>query len=216
MKRHPVVFATRDPLGLIQVREDRSHTVRTLHFGTPVEQGRFFLNAPFTLGFEYQQTVFDRLVLQSPSGLLTLGVGSGRLNTQLQLTLPDCRQTLVELRKQVIDVARDWFQFPEELVQATQIEDAFFYALNLTERFDAIFVDLYDGVGMPAQFTSDAFIAPLLDALTSQGRLYMNLWQQDDAVKYCLLPWLRAEPALQITQHSMRTSPNWILEVKKR
>ncbi len=216
MKHLPVIFATRDPLGLIQVHEDRQHTVRTLHFGTPVEQGRYFLNAPFTLGFEYQQTVFDCLMAQSPRSLLTLGVGSGRLNTQLHMTLPACQQTLVELREKVIEVAQEWFHLPEELAQQAHIEDAFHFALSNSDHFDAIFVDLYDGIGMPAQFTSEAFIQPLLEALTPNGCLYMNLWQQDDAARYVLLPWLRSEAALQTTLHPMRSSPNWILAVERR
>jgi len=216
MKLPPVIFATRDALGLIQVREDRSHTVRTLHFGTPVEQGRYFLNAPFTLGFEYQQTTFDLLMAQQPARLLTLGVGTGRLNTQLHMALPTCRQTLVELREKVIEVAHEWFHLPDALAQNAHIEDAFHFALSNADLFDAIFVDLYDGTGMPAQFTTEAFIQPLLEALTPQGRLYMNLWQQDDAVTYCLLPWLRSEPSLQLDLHPMRASPNFIVQLKWR
>ncbi|SIO05026.1 Spermine/spermidine synthase [Sulfurivirga caldicuralii] len=216
VKHLQVVFATRDPFGLIQVRQDRQHTVRTLHFGTPVEQGRYYLNAPFTLGFEYQQTVFDLLMQQRPARVLTLGVGSGCLNTQLHMALPECRQTLVELREKVIKVAQEWFHLPEELAQQAYIEDAFHFTLSNSERFDAIFVDLYDDIGMPTQFTSDAFIQPLLDALTPQGTLLINLWQHDDAARYVLLPWLRREATVQTYLHTMRSSPNWILEVKHR
>ena len=215
---YPVVHAMRDEHGLIEVRQDTAATRRTLHFGNDIEQSRYYLQAPFTLGFEYLETAFARLTQIRPAQLLTLGVGGGRLNTHLYHTQPDCHQTLVELRPAVIDIARQWFDLPDAPQRMHILTtDAFFYVQTLSAgQWPAIFVDVFDGEGMPAQFASDAFMVPLLDALAPRGRLLMNLWCNDDAVHYLLLPWLRRQPGFDMTLHTIRTSPNWILEVTRR
>ncbi|WP_294947834.1 spermidine synthase [Sulfurivirga sp.] len=208
---NPCVYAVRDGRGLIQVREDRQHTVRTLHFGNHIEQSRYYLNAPFTLGFEYFEVAFRRLTALVPASLLSLGLGGGRLNTQLFYTLPQCRQTIVELRPAVTQVARDWFDLPEKLNIVH--EDAFHYMTLQGDRHDALFVDLFDDKGMPVQFASDVFIDALLDALNPGGRALINLWRDDPTVRYVLLPWLRRRNDLELTLHPMRSSPNWIAEI---
>ena len=207
----------RDEHGLIEVRQDAAATCRTLHFGNDIEQSRYYLQAPFTPGFEYLEIAFRRLMHLAPSRLLTLGVGGGRLNTHLYHALPDCHQTLVELRPAVIEVARQWFDLPDDPERMEILTtDAFFYVQTLSPgQWPAIFADLFDGEGMPAQFASDAFLTPLLSALAPKGHLLMNLWCNDDAVHYLLLPWLRRQPGFDITLHAVRASPNWILEATR-
>ncbi|HIQ40324.1 MAG TPA: hypothetical protein EYH46_04040 [Sulfurivirga caldicuralii] len=205
-----IVYATRDAHGLIEVRESYSGAIRTLHFGNDIEQSRYDLNAPFTLGFEYLQVGFDRLMAIQPATLLSLGLGGGRLNTQLLYALPHCRQTVVELRPAVIHIAREWFHLPEAANLAVVQGDAFEYISTCRKHFDAIFIDLYDGQGMPPIFATPAFFEEVLRCTTT---ILINIWQSDNAFKALLRSWLVQQPHLTLKRHRIQSSPNWLMEI---
>ncbi len=210
-ERAVIVHAVRDGHGLIQVREDTTGTIRTLHFGNAIEQSRYYLHAPFTLGFEYLQVAFDRLMALRPRTLFSLGLGGGRLNTHLHYALPGCRQTVVELRQAVIDIAHEWFDLPKAANLAVHCDDAFEYVITCGERFDAVFVDLFDGYGMPPLFATPAFMERLLAC--GRGPVLMNVWRNDTALRDMLLPWLQTKN-IGFTLHPVQSSPNWILEIR--
>jgi spermidine synthase len=210
----PLIYTTHDSRGSIEVRQDKAATVRTLHFGNRIEQSRYYLHAPFTLGFEYLQVAFDRLMAQTPETLLTLGLGGGRLNTQIHYALPHCQQKVVELREAVIEVAYDFFDLPVAANLAVHLGDAFQFVQQDNQQYDAIFVDLFDSYGMPTIFATDAFLQALLLRLNHKGCILINAWRDDDAVTNLLLPWLRRHPGLTITQYKIQSSPNWIIEVQ--
>ena len=204
------LYATRDAHGLIEVKETRTGDMRTLHFGNDIEQSRYYLNAPFTLGFEYLQVAFDRLMTHCPNTLLSLGLGGGRLNTQVHYALPECRQTTIELRSAVIDIAHEWFHLPQAANLAVYQGDAFEYVITCNQRFDAIFIDLYDGEGMPPIFATPAFFERVLACTET---VLMNVWRQDAAFQDLLLPWLLRQPHLMVKQHRIQSSPNWLMEI---
>lgn len=54
------IFSAEDEFGPIKVVENR--TTRKLYFDSPVEQSCFYLKAPMTLNFEYQQKIIDLLL----------------------------------------------------------------------------------------------------------------------------------------------------------
>ena len=204
------LYATRDAHGLIKVKETRTGDMRTLHFGNDIEQSRYYLNAPFTLGFEYLQVAFDRLMTHCPNTLLSLGLGGGRLNTQVHYALPECRQTIIELRSAVIDIAHEWFHLPQAANLAVYQGDAFEYVITCNQRFDAIFIDLYDGEGMPPIFATPAFFERVLACTET---VLMNVWRQDAAFQDLLLPWLLRQPHLMVKRHRIQSSPNWLMEI---
>lgn len=205
-----IVYATRDGHGLIEVRQSRRGTIRTLHFDNDIEQSRYYLNAPFTLGFEYLQVGFDRLMAIQPATLLSLGLGGGRLNTHLLYALPNCQQTVVELRPAVIDIAHEWFHLPQAANLAVVQGDAFEYITTCREYFDAVFIDLYDGEGMPPIFATPAFFERVI-ACTST--ILMNVWQNDSAFEALLGSWLVQQPHLTLKRHRIQSSPNWLMEI---
>ncbi len=213
LKRH-IVAAAHDAHGTIYVAEDPHGTTRTLNFDTTIEQSRYYLHAPFTLGFEYLQTAFNLLIASHPDTLLTLGLGGGRLNTHLYYALPQCRQHIIELRPQVIQLAHQWFDLPQTEEIAIESGDAFHYACTSKRKYDAVFIDLFDGEGMPTQFTSDTFLQHVLQCCHPGGTILMNLWRNDTSVNKSLLPWLQATQ-LDFTLHTIKSSPNWILEIKR-
>lgn len=207
------LYSVRDSHGLIYVAEDSTDTIRTLHFDTPIEQSRYYLNAPFTLGFEYLEVAFKLFMQASPNTLLCLGLGGGRLNTQLHYALPQCQQHIVELRPEVAKIAYQWFDLPETDHLSVEMGDAFHFIVQNTARYDALFIDVFDGIGMPAQFADDSFMQHALAACAPQGKLLMNLWRNDPAVNFVLLPWLQTE-GIDFTLHKIKSSPNWILEIQ--
>ena len=204
------LYATWDAHGLIEVRETLTGDTRTLHFGNEIEQSRYYLNAPFTLGFEYLQAAFDRLMAYRPDTLLSLGLGGGRLNTQVHYALPKCQQTVIELRPAVIEIAHEWFHLPQAANLAVHQGDAFEYVITCDQRFDALFIDLYDGEGMPPIFATPAFFERVLACTDT---VLMNVWRQDAAFQDLLLPWLIHQPHLTMRRHRIQSSPNWLMEI---
>lgn len=169
-----------DAFGVIEVVDHRS--LRKLHFGTPVEQSSFYLNAPLRLVFEYQQKIIDLVEAfangRSDLRILLLGLGGGRMATHLNLLYPDWQITAVELRQAVIDIAYRYFQLPEVAEIETLQEDALTFVAENPYPFDIVIIDLFDSEGIPDAFSSTDFQPPLQRQLKTPGLLVFNLWNR--------------------------------------
>ncbi|MDG6773712.1 fused MFS/spermidine synthase [Thiomicrorhabdus sp. ZW0627] len=180
------IFSTEDEFGTIKVVENRS--TRKLYFDSPVEQSCFFLNAPMTLNFEYQQKIIDLLLKfaekppfndpEKPFRVLMLGLGGGSMAHHLYHTLPNLQMTVVELRQAVIDCAYRFFQLPDEPEIETVQGDALEFVAENDYGFDAVIVDLFDSHGIPAEFSEEDFQKNLLKQLNPTGLLIFNLWNK--------------------------------------
>jgi len=114
MAKHPngsITYSVRDEYGLIQVVDNE--ITRSLYFDSLVEQSRYYFHAPLTLAFEYQSALLEETLEHAHStpvqSILMLGLGGGSLATQLHSVLPNCQQTVVELREAVIQIAYRYF-----------------------------------------------------------------------------------------------------------
>lgn len=182
------IFSTEDEFGPIKVVENRA--TRKLYFDSPVEQSCFYLNAPMTLNFEYQQKIIDLLLRfadqvpfsepQRPFRVLMLGLGGGSMAHHLYHTLPNLQMTVVELRQAVIDCAYRFFQLPDEPEIETLQVDALAFVADNEFAYDAVIVDLFDSHGIPAEFSEADFQRNLLKQLNAPGLLLFNLWNKQN------------------------------------
>lgn len=180
------IFSTEDDFGPIKVVENR--TTRKLYFDSPVEQSCFYLNAPMTLNFEYQQKIIDLLLTlaakppfsepQRPFRVLMLGLGGGSMAHHLYHTLPNLQMTVVELRQAVIDCAYRFFQLPDVPEIETLQADALAFVAENRFAYDAVIVDLFDSQGIPTEFAHRDFQQDLLAQLHAPGLLVFNLWNK--------------------------------------
>lgn len=151
-----------------------------------------------------------------PENVLVLGLGGG---TVLQLLerwnyTPPC--VGVEVDSALIEAAREqgWLTYPH---LRTVIADARTYALEQTDRFDAVLVDAYDEQGFVQELYSPPLLDRLAGLLTPGGRLLLHC--ADPAVKYAAfhlrLPRKPASVTYSVASHlaaaglTVRIYPLW-------
>jgi spermidine synthase len=221
-----VVDCIRDEFGLMQVVD--TATTRSLYFNTLVEQSRQFLHAPMTLGFEYQQLLFDHIMAyaqdrRAPS-ICMLGVGGGTLATHCHLALPDSPQTLVDIRESVFEVAHDYFGLPRTPHIQTQVADAQAFVLETasgiqqTEQsaFDIWVLDLYDQHTMPEAFSDVVFLAALAQCIGAPGLVLFNLWRGNAHATTRVIEFWEQHPDFDVTTHPTQHTGNIILAAQPR
>ncbi|MGC9386395.1 MAG: spermidine synthase [Hydrogenovibrio sp.] len=213
-----IVHAVRDGFGLIQVI-DTEHT-RSLHFGTRVEQSRLYFNAPLTLAFEYQVALMEIILKWAEKHpvrqALTLGLGGGTLATQLHHLFPKCRQTAVELRQAVIDIAHRYFFLPDTPAIQTLSDDAFMYVLQHSEAlsYDLVVVDLYDSDSMPTEFTDPLFLQALAQITRPDGLILFNLWKGTPEKTLKVIRYWETQNHRRMALREIQSSRNLILAVE--
>lgn len=172
------IYRIRDTSGWICVYDDGQR--RFLAFGNRVEQSCMSLGEPFRLQQAYTQAMaLATLFTPQLTRATLLGLGGGSLARALLHYFPSCRVTAVELRPQVAAVARQFFELPHDPRLHVVIADAAEYLEHPRKPSDLILADLYGSEGMDAQQTQLAFLQQCRRALTPDGVLSVNLWDDD-------------------------------------
>ncbi|MDG4812328.1 fused MFS/spermidine synthase [Hydrogenovibrio sp. 3SP14C1] len=216
MAKHPngsITYSARDEFGLIQVVDN--DITRSLYFDSLVEQSRYYFNAPLTLAFEYQACLLEDALEKAHSSrvqsILMLGLGGGSLASQLHSVLPNCQQTLVELREAVIQIAYRYFYLPETPQIETIQADAQAFVQHSPQQYNLIIVDLYDNESMPWAFTEEAFLSQLLSLVSPSGRILFNLWKSSPEKTLAVLEFWDQCSYANIKTREIQSSGNIIL-----
>ncbi|MDX1635636.1 MAG: methyltransferase domain-containing protein [Marinobacter sp.] len=178
-RKGELIYETRDALGAILVFDQRRH--RVLTFDSVFEQSKIDRRKPHLPVHEYNRAMLLPLAWHTPGHATVLGLGAGTLVTALHHLLPRCRIRAVELRQQVVDVAREFFALPEsERIQVT-VSDAR-PALRRMEdaSTDLILTDLYGADGMSPAPGQARFIDQCERVLSDQGWLAVNYHRLPD------------------------------------
>ena len=111
-----------------------------------------------------------------PKRILVLGLGGGTIVHLIKAFFPESLLTCVELDKQHIDIAQQFFVIPSQQVEVIHA-DAYEYLSETSETFDWIVDDVFQHVsGEPTRAKSLNDIFPLyLQRLKPQGMLSANL-----------------------------------------
>ncbi len=151
--------------------------IRHLKFGNRVKQGSVDLKNPDAIYLKYQQmmlTVFDG---GRYDRCLCLGLGAGSIPRYIHRNRLCRRLEVVEINPVVVDVARTYFDLPEEIT--VHHTDAADFVAATEQRFDLVFVDLFNQSGMPAAFKELSFYRRLYGRLTPNGAVVVNMWSSD-------------------------------------
>lgn len=155
---------------------------RVLSFDGKVEQSCMSLNRPARLEYVYTRAmVLSLLFHPEPLHVLLLGLGGGSLLRALHERVPGCRLTALENRPAVPDVARDWFELPQDERVEVKIGDADRYLKRNPPKFDLVFADLYLAEGMNRIQAEGSFLAACREVLTERGILVLNFWSSEFA-----------------------------------
>lgn len=165
----------------IEVRE--RHGVRTLHLDTDTVQSAMRVDRPDALELSYTRAMMAFLLfVPPPRSALLLGLGGGSLVKFMYRALPETRLRVVEIKREVVEVARTYFGLPQECGRLSiTIDDGARLVGSGLESVDALLVDAYDGRSLASSLATDAFFQSARASLSPRGVLAMNLWSSDRA-----------------------------------
>ncbi len=155
--------------------------VRALHLGSITIQSAMRIKDPFALELTYTRAMLCFLLFSSKlQQVLAIGLGGGSLAKYLHAYCPDLQQTVVEINPKIIQVARSQFYLPDNDARLNVIEgDGLRYLADHHEVADVLFIDAFDGNGIPPDFCSQDFFDSCASSLRSEGILAINLWGSD-------------------------------------
>ena len=160
----------------IDIREEAG--IRYLHFGTDWVQGAMRLSKPSRLVLVYTQAMLSFLLFRPvPRNVLMIGLGAASLVRFFRRDVPDAHVTVIEINRDVVQVAHQFFRLPQDDDRLdVQVGNGFHYVQQTSLQFDAIFVDGYDHRARPGRLESPEFYRACRARLAPQGVLVANVF----------------------------------------
>ena len=125
----------------------------------------------------YQAMLFSLLFVETPRNALILGSGGGSLERFLCRHFPQIKLIPIEKSRQIIDVARDYFFYPENIAVGNGRADHFL--VDFPKSFDLIYCDIFDAGKHPDCLATPLFHQHMLQRLTEDGIAAINLLTTD-------------------------------------
>ncbi len=171
----------RDEFGEIFVAENDE--TRSLYFGDGILQSSLRLDSPGSIIDTCNQTMLSCLLfLKEPCSVLLIGLGGCSLVHFLLRTFPCCAVDVVEIRKQVIDLAHEYFLLPKQNPKLRIFhaagQDFVRQQAEENGNYDLIIVDAFDEQGPAAALSETPFIDTCRSRLKEGGICVMNLWNR--------------------------------------
>ena len=162
-----ILWSKKTDWGEVRVRQEAN--IRYLMFADEdgeTEESRMLLDKPLELQARYLRQMREaakRLYghLERPR-FLVIGMGAGSLSRALATDYPEAVVTSVEIEPVVVEAARKYFLYEDSESLVTVIDDARHFLETSNARYDAIFLDAFDGVEVPEALRTLEF-AQLLD-----------------------------------------------------
>lgn len=173
-----LVFYAKDELGEMKVHDDGQY--RLLSFADGDEQSRINIAKPHVLQHEYSQSMMLSLLFKTPKRLTVLGVGGGCLISSMHACVPGIQITGVELRPQVVQIAKEYFNLPaSKRIQIVEQDAKVYIADSSHKKVDLLFTDLYHAHGMDKGVLREQFIEQCDNQLKPNGWLVINCWEEE-------------------------------------
>ena len=125
---------------------------------------------------EYIHALFGLLLQAKPRHVLVIGGAGGTLATML--TRRGIAVTLVDINPAAFDIARLYFQMPDEV--ECQVSDGAVFLRRNIGRYDAIVLDAFSEEKIPAHFRKTAFFRLVKKRLKRSGVFLINITVLDD------------------------------------
>lgn len=210
---HQLVFSGHTGQHPVLVTDENN--LRSLRFGTDERQSCIDLLAPWELQLAYTQWMTTALLLHpDPERFLLFGLGGGALPHFLVHHHPRARVDVVEKEAQVIALAHDYFGLPRsETLDIIHQDAEGFLRTTDTAAYHIAFVDIFGpGAMAPALFSPELYRA-ILDRLTPEGVMAINLWDGDKQLYHQALEAVREGSGGRVLQMQVKRRSNVILLV---
>ena len=102
-------------------------------------------------------------------------LGGGRTVSYLKASLPDTAILTVEIDKDVVDLAKKYFQFKETATVRAVVADGRSYLLRDNDRWDIVLIDAYRGPFVPFHLLTREFYALVKSRLAPGGVVVQNI-----------------------------------------
>lgn len=170
----------RDDYGTLRITEN-SEGHRFLYFGQLTEQSCINLADPARLEYQYTRAMLLALYWAVPRPDMTLlGLGGGALANALVQHFDPVRVQVVELRGEVLALAREWLGLSDDPRLQVHISCAEKYINTAADSCDLMFVDLYMEGGLSRLQLQAEFFLKCQQALRPGGVLVINQWQMGE------------------------------------
>ncbi|NBW56398.1 hypothetical protein EBR43_01165 [bacterium] len=156
--------------------------LRCLSFVEPgqVTQTCLDLNSPLKLVYGYQQIITaSTLAIQTPKSICVVGLGGGTLPQALRTLYPQAMIDVVEVNRDVLDCAKQYFNFkPCERLKVI-IGDGVEYFQNISadQRYDMVVMDAFDAIYIPPAFLTESFVESVYNHLNEDGVVFVNTFK---------------------------------------
>jgi|SRR5690554_3845754 len=179
--RETLLERRRDDYGSLRITEN-GEGYRFLYFGELTEQSCVFHADPAWLEYDYTRAMLLGAFWCAPPAQMTLlGLGGGALANCLVRHFAPSRVTAVELRAEVLALARHWLGLSDDPRLQVRIGCAERYIAAAPASCDLLFVDLYMEGGLSRLQLQANFFAKCQRALRPGGVLVINQWQMGDS-----------------------------------
>lgn len=174
-----IIHSSNDEFGNILVIEYPRY--RALSFDSVYEQSAYDILRPYALVHEYTRIMMLVVGLTNPQHVTLLGLGGGSLLRSLHHCLSQCRFHVVELRPRVHEIAKRYFDIPDDERVRVSIGDASDALEGMSNAgTDVIFADVYDAHRMHSLQQQQRFVDECWRSLTPDGWLVINYHRLPD------------------------------------
>jgi len=149
--------------------------VRTLRFERN-QQSSMRLDDPFATDIEYVGYLHLTLaVTPTPTRALVIGLGGGMLVKQLWRDHPGLTIDAVELDDEVVAIAREFFELPEDPRISVHIGDGRAFVERPGPAYDIIVLDAYNDDHIPRPLTTEQFMREVQGRMNPGGVVAYNI-----------------------------------------
>lgn len=119
----------------------------------------------------------DRLQVQK---VLMLGLGAGGEIKLLYKTFPNCTITVVEYDEEMVTLTHELGLYKPYDPPTIVLGDAADVVLTLTDTYDLIIVDLFNGPEPSLLSTQDSFVRALAKRVSPNGHIFFNVYKHPE------------------------------------
>jgi spermidine synthase len=165
----------------LPVEISETDQIRSLHLETDSIQSAMSIADPIHMTLRYTQAmVLSLLFKRHPDEITILGVGAGSLTKFFYYYCPKTKIITIEINPKVINVALMMFEVPIETRRHQIIEsDAIRYLEKLKCPTALLITDIFDGYGIPKEFTSVKYFQLCFMSIKADGFAIFNFWGSD-------------------------------------
>lgn len=106
--------------------------------------------------------------------ILILGLAGGTFVKIITKMYPNIHITAVDIDVVMVDIGRKYFGLNGYKNLKIIIDDAYEYIQKNKEKFDLVFVDIFQGDEMPIKFTSKDFLKNIVGSTSNNGHIIIN------------------------------------------